>query len=118
MNPSRLRRLNADYEKVLLTFNEHPYIKLVQSDGQPPEKYTFEFHVKSLVPSVGNEHKVDVVHRAEVFLPMDYPRRPPFCRMTTPVFHLQYCWDCGPCHLHCIQALRVMKNQTSRAGII
>jgi ubiquitin-protein ligase len=23
----------------------------------------------------------------EVFLPLDYPRRPPFCRMITPVFH-------------------------------
>ena len=27
------------------------------------------------------------VHQAEVFLPLDYPRRPPFCRMITPVFH-------------------------------
>jgi ubiquitin-protein ligase len=26
-------------------------------------------------------------HRAEIFLPLDYPRRPPFCRMLTPVFH-------------------------------
>jgi len=27
------------------------------------------------------------LHQAEAFLPIDYPRRPPFCRMTTPVFH-------------------------------
>lgn len=51
MTASRLRRLQSDYEKVLLTFNEHPYVKLIKSDGEPPEKYTFEFHVKSLVPS-------------------------------------------------------------------
>ena len=87
MTPSRLRRLQSDYERVLTTFNDHPYIKLVQSQGEPPEKYTFEFHIKSLVPSVGTENTVGTMHRAEVFLPMDYPRRPPFCRMTTPVFH-------------------------------
>ena len=87
MTPSRLRRLQADYDQVLLIFNDHPYVKLVQSDGQPPEKYTFQFHVKSLVPGPGGENVVGNVHRAEVFLPMDYPRRPPFCRMTTPVFH-------------------------------
>ena len=27
------------------------------------------------------------VHRAEIFLPKDYPHRPPYCRMVTPVFH-------------------------------
>ena len=30
---------------------------------------------------------VGQTHRAEVFLPLDYPRQPPFCRMLTPVFH-------------------------------
>ena len=87
MTPSRLRRLQADYDKVLMTFTDHPFIKLVQSQGEPPEKYMFEFQVKSLIPSVGNENAIGMTHRAEVFLPMDYPRRPPFCRMTTPVFH-------------------------------
>ena len=87
MTPSRLRRLQSDYERVLATFNEHPYVKLVQSEGEPPEKYTFDFHVRSLIPSPAGDNIVGTVHRAEVFLPMDYPRRPPFCRMTTPVFH-------------------------------
>ncbi len=87
MTPSRLRRLQADYERVLLLFNEHPYVRLIQSDGEPPEKYTFEFHVRGLVPAQGGNNSVGAVHRAEVFLPLDYPRRPPFCRMTTPVFH-------------------------------
>jgi ubiquitin-protein ligase len=83
----RLRRLNADHEKVVALFGNHPHIRLVQTEGNPPDKYTFEFHVNSLVPGADDSVHVYKVHRAEVFLQLDYPRRPPFCRMTTPVFH-------------------------------
>src|SRR5687768_4341062 len=40
MNP-RIRRLNADYEKVQAVFRAHPFIRLMQVEGTPPEKYTF-----------------------------------------------------------------------------
>ena len=83
---ARLRRLVADYQRVHALFSEHPFIRLVHAEGNPPEKLWFDFHVNSLVPSNG-QNVVHNVHRAEVFLPQDYPRRPPFCRMLTPVFH-------------------------------
>lgn len=86
MNP-RLRRLQSDYERVLNAFANHPNIRLVATEGNPPEKYTFEICVDGLVPIPGNSSTPGTVHRAEVFLPVDYPRRPPFCRMITPVFH-------------------------------
>ena len=84
---ARLRRLQADYERVIGIFQKHPHIVLVEAQGVPPEKYTFEFHLKGLVPAADDSFVVGEVHRAEVFLPLDYPRRPPFCRMITPVFH-------------------------------
>ncbi len=87
MTPARLRRLNADHAKVTEAFSNHPHIRLIASEGNPPEKYTFEFHIKSLVPGDGEDNHPGASHRAEVFLPVDYPRRPPFCRMITPVFH-------------------------------
>jgi ubiquitin-protein ligase len=87
MSKARLRRLAADYQRVQELFTEHPRIQLIANEGNPPEKYTFEFHVRSLVPMIGDAFEEQAVHRAEVFLPMDYPRRPPFCRMITPVFH-------------------------------
>jgi ubiquitin-protein ligase len=83
---ARLRRLTADYARVYAVFKEHPFIRLVGAEGNPPEKLWFDFHVQSLVPS-GEQNVLHNVHRAEVFLPQDYPRRPPFCRMLTPVFH-------------------------------
>jgi ubiquitin-protein ligase len=84
---ARLRRLNADYEIVQRVFAQHPYIRLVKADGMPPEKYTFSLHVNGLAPQGEDSFLPSDVHQAEVFLPLDYPRRPPFCRMTTPVFH-------------------------------
>lgn len=83
----RLRRLQADHEQVMSVFGNHPYISILQSHGTPPEKYVIEFHVQGLVPKGEKEFQRGDVHRAEVFLPIDYPRRPPFCRMITPVFH-------------------------------
>lgn len=86
MNP-RLRRLAADYQQVMEVFANHPAVRIVAAEGSPPEKYTVEFSVRSLVAGAGGSFTEGGVHRAEVFLPMDYPRRPPFCRMTTPVYH-------------------------------
>jgi ubiquitin-protein ligase len=87
MTPSRLSRLQADHEEMQRVFASHPKIHLIAAEGAPPEKYVLEFLLRSLVPAGSESHHVRTVHRAEIFLPVDYPRRPPFCRMTTPVFH-------------------------------
>lgn len=84
---ARLRRLNADHELVQRAFTNHPFIRLVKTEGVPPEKYTFAFQVDGLTPTGDDAFVPGGLHQAEVFLPIDYPRRPPFCRMTTPVFH-------------------------------
>lgn len=84
---ARLRRLNADFEKVRAVFAEHPFIRLTKTEGTPPDKYTFAIQVEGLVPAGEDSFTAGAVHQAEVFLPIDYPRRPPFCRMITPVFH-------------------------------
>ena len=83
----RFRRLQAEYECVVATFDQQPAIGLVGTEGEPPEKYAFELHVNGLVPNDEGPPTESGVHGTEVFLPLDYPRRPPFCRMTTPVFH-------------------------------
>ena len=86
MSP-RLRRLHADYQRVYYGFENHPHIKLLSVEGNPPEKYTFLFTLRGLVPFGDGSCQVGLSHKAEVYLPQDYPRRAPFCRMITPVFH-------------------------------
>jgi ubiquitin-protein ligase len=83
----RIRRLNADYSRIVAVFHDHPFVSLLQAEGKPPEKYTLEFRVMGLVPDDEKTFIRSDTHRAEIFLPKDYPRRPPFCRMITPVFH-------------------------------
>ena len=83
----RLRRLGADHQRILAAFENHPNIRLLNAWGTPPEKYEFAFLVRGLTPAANDTSVMASEHRAEVFLPADYPRRPPFCRMTTPLFH-------------------------------
>ena len=84
---ARLRRLQADYTQVMRLFADHSHIQVIKTEGTPPEKYTFAFKLQGIAPA-GQDGVAPVAeHMAEVFLPLDYPRRPPFCRMITPVFH-------------------------------
>jgi ubiquitin-protein ligase len=84
---SRIRRLQADHQQVLILFTDHPYIQILKMEGTPPEKYTFAFNLAGLAPAGPDSGAPIAQHQAEIFLPLDYPRRPPFCRMITPVFH-------------------------------
>jgi ubiquitin-protein ligase len=43
--------------------------------------------VEGLVPGGEAGLRPGATHQAELFLPLNYPKRPPFCRMMTPVFH-------------------------------
>ena len=46
----RLRRLIADHQNVTAAFASHPRIRVLQTEGNPPEKYSIEFRVNGLVP--------------------------------------------------------------------
>jgi ubiquitin-protein ligase len=86
MSP-RLRRLQADYQGVWHALHENPLITLAGVEGDPPERYFVDFHMMGLVPNGDSAFTHSTEHRAEIYLPMDYPRRPPICRMLTPLFH-------------------------------
>ncbi|HIQ22934.1 MAG TPA: hypothetical protein EYH34_17045, partial [Planctomycetes bacterium] len=86
MSSVRLRRLQSDYERLLAFVRRQPRLRLIQTEGQPPEKYQLEFHVRGL-RQVDDELRVVDRHIVEIALPRNYPRTPPQCRMLTPVFH-------------------------------
>ncbi len=86
MDP-RIRRLQADHRQVMAEYENHPRIRVMATHGNPPEKYVLEYRVVGLVPHGEDSFQKGDTHQAELFLPLDYPRRPPFCRMLTPVFH-------------------------------
>ncbi|MGD9637129.1 MAG: ubiquitin-conjugating enzyme E2 [Pirellulales bacterium] len=86
MSTVRLRRLGADHAKVKEYVRRHPRVRLIQAQGEPPERYQFEYRIRSLRMVNGELQNVDT-HLVEVTLPLNYPRTPPQCRMLSPVFH-------------------------------
>lgn len=86
MSAMRLRRLQADFEKLSDYVRRHPRLKIIQSEGEPPERYQLEYRIRSL-RQVSEELIVAKSHLVEIALPRNYPRVPPQCRMLSPVFH-------------------------------
>jgi ubiquitin-protein ligase len=86
MSSVRLRRLQADFEKLSAYAQRHPRVRLVQVEGTPPEKYQVEFQLRSINQN-GDQFSYVNRHLVEISLPRNYPRMPPQCRMLTPVFH-------------------------------
>src|ERR1700732_5632820 len=86
MSTVRRRRLEADYEKLQQYVSHHPRVRLIQTEGTPPERYQLQFEI------LGLQQKEDRLveartHMVEIALPRNYPRSPPPCRMLTPIFH-------------------------------
>lgn len=86
MSTVRLRRLQADHQKLVEYIRRHPRLRLIQATGEPPEQYQIEYRIRSL-RQVGDELQEIKSHLVEISLPRNYPRTPPLCRMLTPVFH-------------------------------
>lgn len=86
MSTVRLRRLTADNAKLQNYVRRHPRVRLIQAEGDPPERYQLEYRIKSL-RMVGADLQEVQTHLVEVALPRNYPRTPPQCRMLSPVFH-------------------------------
>jgi predicted Zn finger-like uncharacterized protein len=86
MSTVRLRRLTADHQRLSDYVRRHPRLRLIQSEGDPPERYQLEYQIKSL-RMVGGELQPVQSHVVEIVLPLNYPRTPPQCRMLSPVFH-------------------------------
>ncbi len=86
MNP-RLRRLQADYDEVRVTFSGHPHVH-VEPIGQqlPPESYRLTYRLRGL-ELVGTTPQYRELHTVEVMLPRGYPAEKPYCVPITPIFH-------------------------------
>ena len=86
MSTVRLRRLAADFAKLDDYVRRHPRLRMVQVQGDPPERYQIEYQIRCL-RMIGGELQPQRTHLVEITLPLQYPRLPPQCRMLSPVFH-------------------------------
>jgi ubiquitin-protein ligase len=86
MSP-RLRRLQSDYEKIQSRFAEWPRIRVASTRGDPPEFYQIEYEITGLAKQADGRIIEVSSHFLEINLSLQYPRRAPTCRITTPIFH-------------------------------
>lgn len=86
MSTVRLKRLQADYEKLRDYVSRHPRLQLIQAEGTPPERYQLEYRIRSL-RQTDDDLAMVKSHMVEIALPLSYPRMAPQCRMLTPIFH-------------------------------
>lgn len=84
----RLKRLQADYDRICTLFSGKGKIKLLKTIGTPPEKYQFELCIGGLEKELETgEIKFRNSFIVEIVLTSTYPRMAPQCKMLTPVFH-------------------------------
>jgi ubiquitin-protein ligase len=85
----RTRRLMADAQAMADTFRHSDLIKVLATEGDPPDVYRLEYLVRSLAPGEDAEDEPTPrdVHQVEIRLTADYPRVSPKCKMLTPVYH-------------------------------
>jgi hypothetical protein len=82
----RDRRLVADAREMACFSVPGSPIRLLEAEGDPPERYRLEYRVASLVVQNNAVQPWDR-HLVEIFLTLGYPRQAPQCRMLSPVFH-------------------------------
>jgi ubiquitin-protein ligase len=83
----RIRRLKLDHERLENRFRDWPAIRITGYAGVPPEQYQITYRLKGLFAAPDGRILDRDEHIAEINLSLGYPRRPPQCKMLTPIFH-------------------------------
>jgi len=91
----RERRLKADFEKVTGEFSNNPYIEVIteRNNGFYPEHYQVTYRIPGLriksneAIKKKKETEVINIHKAEIYLHLEYPKLKPLCYMKTEIFH-------------------------------
>jgi ubiquitin-protein ligase len=85
--PMRTRRLLADAEQMRRAFDGGALIRLQATEGEPPELYRIEYHIRGLACGPDDQPVARDTHLVEIQLTSEYPRVSPRCRVLTPIFH-------------------------------
>ena len=85
-NERRQKRLLSEHELLKKFIATHPFIRIKETFGSPPEKYHLVFRVDGLLQA-GKSIEPKSEHIVEMLLPDDYPDAPPVCTMLSRIFH-------------------------------
>ncbi len=78
---------NNDYEQLKTTLELYPSIQISQVEGQPPDNYEIEYHLKGYVRNPDGSIATAELHRIRITLPFGYPHFAPTVKPLTHIFH-------------------------------
>jgi len=76
-----------DYEQLKTTLELYPSIQISQVEGQPPDNYEIEYHIKGYVRNPDGSIATADLHRIRISLPFGYPHFAPTVKPLTHIFH-------------------------------
>ncbi len=76
-----------DYEQLKTTLELYPSIQISHVEGQPPDNYEIEYHLKGYVRNPDGSIATAELHRIRISLPFGYPHFAPTVKPLTHIFH-------------------------------
>ncbi len=76
-----------DYEQLQSTLELYPSVILSQVEGNPPDSYEIEYHLKGFVRNPDGTITTANLHRIRISLPFGYPHFAPTVKPLTHIFH-------------------------------
>ena len=84
---SGAQQLVADYEQVQKLLELYPNIRIIETEGSPPERYDIEYTIKGYMANEDGTASPVNSHQIRIILPFGYPHFPPTAKPLTPIFH-------------------------------
>lgn len=80
-------QLKTIYEDLKAKFDNHPFIKIIPFDDDPPEKYEIQYSILGLSQDSDGNINQTREHSVFINIPFGFPHFPPSCTPQTPTFH-------------------------------
>ena len=77
----------SDYEQLKTTLELYPSIVITQVEGNPPDTYEIEYHLKGFVRNPDGSITTADLHKIRITLPFGYPHFAPTVKPLTHIFH-------------------------------
>jgi ubiquitin-protein ligase len=84
---SGAKQLSEDFKQVQKLLELYPDIKIIKTEGDPPEQYDIEYTIKGYKTDPDGTPSPDKNHEVRISLPFGYPHFPPTAKPITSIFH-------------------------------
>ena len=84
---SGAQQLSQDFEQVKKLLETYPNIKIINTEGDPPEQYDIEYTIKGYKTDPDGSASPENKHEVRITIPFGYPHFPPTAKPITPIFH-------------------------------